>query len=94
MSSLQPGDPVVYQKTKFGTRPGRRAQATEPSHGGDGYSYVIDKYWRVKSIQDAELTLVTRTGKIHQIPINDPNLRPANLMERIFLRNRFPAREQ
>ena len=89
------GDWVVYHKTKFGPRPGRRAKEVSPAPAGDLYSYVVEKYWVVvETLPDGRLRLRTRTGKEHVVASNDANLRPARWWERWLRRDRFRAAEQ
>lgn len=90
--TFQPGDPVVYRKTKHSPLPGPRAEQIIPSRGGDDYAYCVDKYWTVRELTDEnELLVVTRRGKTHLLSTDDPNLRHANLWERWFMGGRFPA---
>mgnify|MGYP003564980155 CR=1 FL=1 len=84
------GSKVVYSKDKTGPSPGRRAKEVDPAPKGDAYSYIVDKYWTVRSVDDDVVTLVTRRGKVHEVPLDDPKLRRANLWERILYANRFP----
>ena len=95
MRRFNKGDFVVYRMSKESNRPGRRARHVEPSSAGETYRYLVDKYWVVDDAPDSgELTLRTRTGKIHQIDSNDRSLRRANFFERLFLRARFPKIDQ
>ena len=87
------GEAVVYTKSKQSAAPGPRAKQVNPARQGDSYSYVVDKYWRIKQVHgDATVTLVTRRGKMHVLPIEDPCLRKANLWERLLQSHRFPSR--
>lgn len=89
--SFQPGDQVVYRKTKHSPLPGPRAENIIPADAGDDYAYCVDKYWTVKEISgEGELVVVTRRGKVHRLEVDDPNLRHANFWERWFLKARFP----
>lgn len=90
---FQPGDRVVYRKTKHSLHPGPRAQDVFPAPGGDDYSYSVDKYWTVTDLTDDDrVVVVTRRGKTHVLDKNDPNLRRARFWERWFLGGRFPER--
>lgn len=92
MDVPEPGDWVVYRKTKFGLHPGPRAKDVVPAAQGDLYSYVVDKYWVVVSlVPHGRVRLRTRTGKEHVVSLGDPNLRPARWWERLLLRDRFPT---
>ena len=89
-SRFSPGDWVVYQKTKFSRHPGPRARSIQPTAHGDGYVYVVDKFWVVEDVEsDGSVQLRTRTGKRHQLPSDDVSLRPANLWERLWYRDKF-----
>jgi hypothetical protein len=90
LGRYQPGDWVVYCKTKFSARPGLRAKNVRPAPGGDDYCYTIDKYWVVSSVRaDGSLVLRTRRGKEHVTTADDPLLRPARFWERWIYRRRF-----
>ena len=85
------GDWMIYRKTKFSTTPGPRASAVAPSRHGEGYSYIVDKFWVVaETLGDNRLRLRTRRGKEHVIRADDPNLRPARWWENLFFGSRFP----
>ena len=89
---LKPGDPVIYRVCKTSTDPGPRAQDVFPAEHGDWYSYQVDKYWVVSEVlSDGSLMLVTRRGKQHTVPADDPRLRAARWWERWLYRDRFPA---
>ncbi len=85
------GDVVVVARQKFSTSPGPRAREVSPASSGDTYSYIVDKYWLVKSCEDGELRLLTRTGKEHVIPADDFRVRKPTIWERLFARSRFPS---
>ncbi len=70
--------------------PVNAAKEILPAEKGDAYSYLVDKYWIVKSIDDNALTLVTRRGKENIVPLDDPRLRLPNWWELLFHRGRFP----
>lgn len=94
-SEFQPGDWVVYHKTKWSTDPGPRAQNVQPASGGDQYVYNVDKYWVVSEVRpDGSLVLITRRGKQHVLDSDLPSLRKANWIERFRYRSRFEAVEQ
>ena len=85
--SFKSQDLVVFQKRKHGTHPGPRARALRPAPLGDDYDYVIDKYWVVDRVLDGDrLLLRTPGGKLHEIARVDPDLRPASLFERVWLK--------
>ena len=88
---IQPGDLVVYQKTKHSLRPIPHARAVRPAPKGEDYSYRIDKYWTVVTVQPTgEIVVCTRRGKTHTLHAEDPLLRKATWWERLLLRRRFP----
>ena len=88
------GDWVVYAKDKHSGSPGQRAQEIKASSKGDGYSYLVDKYWVIKEVlDDGHLVLGTRRGKEHVIAVDDPALRGATLWERFLRASRFPRLE-
>ena len=89
---LKPGDPVIYRACKMSLQPGPRAQEVHPAEHGDYYSYQVDKFWVVSEVHsDGSVKLVTRRGKQHIIPGNDPRLRVARWWERWLYRSRFPT---
>jgi hypothetical protein len=93
MKRFRPGDPVVYTKSKVTLRPGPRARVIRPAEHGDTYHYVVDKFWIVDAVrQDGFLVLLTRRGKRHVVPRNDPHLRSPNWWERLLYRTKFPHR--
>ena len=88
---FRPGDCVIYRKPKFSAHPGPHAAGVLPAPHGDGYSYCVDKFWRVISVQpDNRIVVHTRRGKQHTLPADDPALRLANWWERLLFRSRFP----
>ena len=92
---FEPGDWVVYRKTKHSEQPGPRASNVAPARHGEGYTYTIDKYWVVRDVlPDGQLLIRTRRGKEHVVSPNDPVLRRANLLQRLLHRARFTAIEQ
>ncbi|MBA3314236.1 MAG: hypothetical protein M3552_13775 [Planctomycetota bacterium] len=87
---MKPGDWVVYVKPKYGVAPGPRAKEVSPNRQGEGYSYVVEKYWIVaETLSDGRLKLRTRRGKEHMIRADDANLRRARWWERWYYRDRF-----
>jgi hypothetical protein len=91
MAQFRVGDPVVYHKTKSSTSPGKRARQVYPLAHGESYHYVVDKFWKVTSINnDGTIEVVTRTGKKHTLPVTDPNIRKARALQQLLFRKRFP----
>lgn len=89
--AFQPGDLVVYRKTKHAPKPGVRATEIVPSANGDNYVYNVDKFWMVDEVRDdGGLLLRTRRGKTHIARPDDPNLRRAGLLTRLRFGDRFP----
>jgi hypothetical protein len=89
---FQPGDFVIYRKHKFSVHPGPNAKGIFPAPHGDYYSYCVDKFWRVISVQpNHEVVICTRRGKQHTVAADDPALRRATWWERLLFRHRFPA---
>ena len=89
-TDFAPGDWVIYCKTKFSRQPGPRAQRIQPAPRGDGYVYLVDKFWIVDEVlPDGSLVLRTRRGKMHTVSPDDFCLRAANFWERMWHRDRF-----
>ena len=94
-AKFKKGDLVVFRKTKHGVHPSDRAIALKPAQSGEAYSYCIDKYWIVADVpNDRSIVVATRRGKRHQIETDEPNLRRASLIERLFFRDRFPELDE
>ena len=90
---FQPGDVVVYHKQKNTVHPGPHARDIQPALHGDTYSYSVDKFWRVIGVRpDNTLVVLTRRGKQHTIPADDPALRKVHWWERLLFWHRFPPR--
>lgn len=84
------GDWIIYRKSKRSQNPGPRAEQIQPAGGGEGYSYVVEKYWVVKEVQPGnQLLLQTRRGKTHLLSATDPTIRKANWWQRFRHRRRF-----
>jgi hypothetical protein len=89
---LEPGDFLVYRKSKVSARPGPRARNVQASEKGDDYYYEVDKYWTVADVlDDGRLVAKTRTGKQVYLTPEDEKLRKAGLIERVLHRRRFPS---
>jgi hypothetical protein len=90
--NLEPGDFLIYRKSKASPHPGPRAQNVQPSEKGDDYYYEVDKYWTVADVlDDGRVVAVTRTGKQVFLTPEDENLRKPGWLERVRHRRRFPA---
>ncbi len=89
---FQPGVPIVYRMAESSTRlPGPEAHDVHPAERGDLYYYLIKKYWRVEQVlQDGRIVAVTPLMEHHCLRRDDPNLRRANLLERLRHGARFP----
>lgn len=94
-ASFQPGDLVIYRKTKHSTHPGPRASNVHPAPHGETYSYTIDKFWLIEEVRDdGTLVATTRRGKKNTLRSDDPMLRRANWLEKLLHRSRFaPLKE-
>ena len=85
------GDPVVFAKDKWSTKPGPRAHEVHPARRGEGYLYKVDKFWTIlNGERDGKVTLVTRRGRTHVVDVNDPRLRHASWWQRLRYRRKFP----
>ena len=93
-AKLKPGDLVVYRKTKRSLIPGPRARSVVPSPKGDDYTYCVDKFWRVVSVDGDEVLVSTPTGKQHSLKLSDPNLRRASWWDQWMHRDRFAKLEE
>src|SRR5262249_14901055 len=86
------GDFVIYRKQKHSVHPGPHAKDISPAPKGDYYSYCVDKFWTIISVQaDHTVVICTRRGKQHTLVADDPALRRAHWWERLLFRHRFPA---
>jgi len=89
---LEPGDFLIYRKSKASPRPGPRARNVRASENGDDYYYEVDKFWTVADVlEDGRLMVVTRTGKQVCLRPKDDRLRKAGLLDRMRYRSRFPS---
>lgn len=89
------GDRVVYTRDKYTTSPGPRAKNVVAAPNGELYEYQVDKYWIVGEVRDdGRVLLITRRGKVHIVPSDDPRLRKANLLERFWKSDWFPNNRQ
>jgi hypothetical protein len=86
----RPGDWVVYRKHKHSASPGPRAKYVAPEPKGEEYSYCVDKFWVVMTVEGTRVVLATRRGKHHVVDAQDLNLRQARWWERLLFRDRFP----
>ncbi len=89
---LQPGAPIVYRMAASSSRPpAREASDIRPAERGDLYYYLTKKYWRVEQVlEDGRIVAVTPLMEHHCLRRDDPNLRKANLLERLRHGARFP----
>ena len=94
-SNFQPGDMVIYRKTKHSRQPGPRAENIQPAVHGETYAYTVDKYWLVDEVlSDGRIIATTRRGKRNTLRADDPMLQRANWLQRLWYRSRFPAVER
>lgn len=88
---LHPGAPIVYRMVETSTRPGPDARDIHPAERGDLYYYLTTKYWRVEEVlQNGRIVAITPLMEHHVLRPDDPNLRKANLLERLRYGARFP----
>jgi len=91
-AQFQPGDFLIYRKSKASPHPGPRARNVQAAEHGDDYYYEVDKFWAVSDVlEDGRLVAVTRTGKQVYLTPADERLRKARWLERKRYRQRFPA---
>ena len=89
-----PGDWVVYRKSKRSTSPGPRAAHVNASPKGESYTYVVDKFWVVESVLPGDrVRLVTAKGKAHILAADDHSLRHPSLLQKFVWRQRFREAE-
>lgn len=89
---LRPGAPIVYRVQETSTCPSPDAIDVHPSEHGESYSYLAQKYWRVeKVLEDGSILALTPLMEHQYVRPNDPNLRRANLIERVRYAARFPS---
>jgi len=85
------GDPVGFRVAKRSAHPGPLAEQIDPEPLSEDYPYHVDKYWTVADARaDGQVVVRTRRGKTHVLRADHPELRPANLWERLFKKGRFP----
>jgi hypothetical protein len=85
------GAPIVYRMVETSTCPASEARDIHPAERGELYYYLINKYWRVEEVrQDGWIVALTPLMEHHYLRRDDPNLRKANLLERLRYAARFP----
>ena len=85
------GAPIVYRVVETSTCPGPEARDIHPAERGELYYYLTNKYWRVEEVrQDGWIVALTPLMEHHYLRRDDPNLRKANLLERLRYAARFP----
>jgi|SRR6476620_3230364 len=88
---FRPGAPIVYRMQETSSCPSPDAIDVYPSEHGESYDYLANKYWRVEEVlEDGSIVALTPLMEHHYLRRNDPNLRKANLIERLRYANRFP----
>ena len=92
-ASLHRGDWVIFSAPKHSAHPGPRAKDIRPERSGEGYLYVVDKFWVVSEVRDHQVVLKTRRGKTHVMDADDPHLHLASWWQRLVCRGRFPKSE-
>jgi len=89
---LRPGAPIVYRVQETSTCPSPDAIDVHPSEHGEFYDYLAQKYWRVEEVlEDGSILALTPLMEHQYVRPNDPNLRRANLIERVRYAARFPS---
>src|SRR5450432_1591341 len=89
---LRPGAPIVYRVQETSTCPSPDAVDVYPSRHGEFYDYLAKKYWRVEEVlEDGSIVALTPLMEHRHVRSNDPNLRKANLIERVRYAARFPS---
>ena len=90
-TKLNAGDKVVYEKHKRSEHPSRWARDVHPEPHGEGYSYIVDKYWTVVDVdeQKGTVTCATRGGKRNVVRVDDPHLRGASWIEHLVHKYRL-----
>ena len=85
------GVPIVYRVVETSTCPGSDARDIHPAQRGELYYYLTYKYWRVEEVRpDGSIVALTPLMEHHYLRRDDPNLRKANLFERLRYAARFP----
>jgi hypothetical protein len=88
---LRAGAPIVYRVQETSNRPSPDAIQVYPSEHGESYDYLAYKYWRVEEVlEDGSIVALTPLHEHQYLRRNDPNLRKANLLERLRYAPRFP----
>ena len=89
---LRAGAPIVYRVQETSTCPSPDALYVYPSKRGESYDYLANKYWRVEKVfEDGSILALTPLMEHQYLKRNDPNLRKANLIERLRYAARFPS---
>ena len=89
---LRPGAPILYRMQESSTCPSQDAIDVYPSEHGESYSYLAQKYWRVEEVlEDGSILALTPLMEHQYVRPDDPNLRRANLIERLRYAARFPS---
>jgi hypothetical protein len=87
---FHPGDYVIFRADKHSPHPGPRARDVRPERFGEGYTYVVDKFWVVKQADGSQIVALTRTGKLHELDASDPRLQRARWWQKLLYRSKFP----
>lgn len=89
---LRPGAPILYRVQETSSCPSLDAVDVYPSEHGESYCYLEQKYWRVEEVlEDGSILALTPLMEHQYVRPNDPNLRRANLIERVRYAARFPS---
>ncbi len=86
------GDKIVYLCEQHTKQPAPHAKHVFAERRGELYQYQIASYATVVRVWANErLEVEADSGELRVIGTNDPCLRRANWIERLFLARRFPA---
>ncbi len=91
--NFRPMEMVVQTVQKHSRVPEPGAKSLNPERHGDYIDYVVDKCRRVVSVGSGKVTIVTRGGKLVQIPTSTPILRKPGLLERLRYYKKFPPKQ-
>jgi hypothetical protein len=90
-AKFRPGVPIVYRMQETSSCPSPDAVDVYPSEHGESYDYLAKRYWRVEEVlEDGSIVALTPMMEHQHLRWNDPNLRKANLIERLRYAHRFP----
>jgi hypothetical protein len=91
--------PNLIRRSRASTRPSEASahvptRDVRPESKGEGYTYVVDKFWIVKQIAGNQIIALTRTGKLHELDASDPRLHRASWWQKLIYKSMFPKRPE